>query len=220
MKSMMRVRYIVAGFVFTSNFISLSGQSSDTIVVLAKEFKITYAQNLEQPIRVEYDVRCPQPGVSRSGLVFYTHSSVHTSDGDDYYKNVYDKGHMIPAASFDCTDILIKKTFSYLNCALQNEDLNRRSWKYLENHERDVAELYGQAHIIIIVDFNGSKRLGTGAMVPSGFYKEIRTNKIRECYYFLNKSLVDTDLKKFRCMCREDEYGHKSYRTLIFEDLL
>ena len=51
---------------------------------------------------------------------------------DDYVNNVWDKGHLAPAAAFNCDRETIKKTFSYLNCALQHEGLNRGPWKELE----------------------------------------------------------------------------------------
>jgi hypothetical protein len=41
---------------------------------------------------------------------FFTCDSVKTSDSKDYESNVWDKGHMAPAADFNCDKIMLKKT--------------------------------------------------------------------------------------------------------------
>jgi endonuclease G len=62
---------------------------------------------------------------------------VKTSDGKDYEGNVWDKGHCAPAADFNCTRETLWQTFSYLNCILQHEKLNRGAWRLLEVRERE-----------------------------------------------------------------------------------
>jgi hypothetical protein len=59
-----------------------------------------YSEKLEQPLWVQYVVLCKDGEASRKGLDFFTNDSIHTSNSADYYKNVYDKGHLAPAASF------------------------------------------------------------------------------------------------------------------------
>jgi DNA/RNA endonuclease G (NUC1) len=63
-----------------------------------------------------------------------------TSDTRDYL-NVYDRGHLAPAADFNC-DLASLRTFTYLNCALQYDELNRGVWRLLEEHERVLAKKY------------------------------------------------------------------------------
>ena len=71
---------------------------------------------------------------------FYTCDSIITSDGKDYENNVYDKGHLAPAADFSCDRETLYKTFTYLNCSLQQENLNRTTWRLLEERERELAK--------------------------------------------------------------------------------
>ena len=71
---------------------------------------------------------------------FYTPKDVYTSDNEDYKNNVWDKGHMAPAAAFTDTKEKLKTTFSYLNCSLQFDKLNRGAWRELEAQERVWAK--------------------------------------------------------------------------------
>ena len=156
-------------------------------------YDITYSQYFEQPLDVKYDVMCNSKSISyfsRKGLNFYTVPDIHTSDDADYYHNDYDKGHMAPAADFNCDLNSLRKTFSYVNCALQHKDLNRGQWKDLEAYEKELA-INNKVSIQIVVDFTGSVRNATGAMIPVGFSKIITLNgKLFKSYYFPNQSLA------------------------------
>lgn len=167
-------------------------------------FEVYYSQDYEQPVILTYIVDCWDGQYSRSGLDFYKVKGIRTSSNEDYYKNVWDKGHLAPAASFSCDYEELKATFSYLNCALQHEDLNRGSWKYLEAKERQLASIYGQVTVQIRVHFDNSQRVPGGAMIPSGFTKTIKFvdgNKlIEQVYYFPNSGFVDrkADFEDYR----------------------
>lgn len=158
-------------------------------------FTVEYSEDYEQPVKLTYIVDCWDGQFSRSGLNFYGVEDVHTSNNEDYRNNVWDKGHLAPAAAFKCDEEELRMTFSYLNCALQHEDLNRGPWKYLEAHERELAATFGQVEVTIYVHFENSERLETGAMVPSGFTKEITLIDHEDCsiktkYYFPNNGFV------------------------------
>jgi DNA/RNA endonuclease G (NUC1) len=98
-------------------------------------YEVVYNEKLEQPTKIQYTVQCPNGEASRAGMDFYTNDSIKTSDAADYVNNVYDKGHLAPAADFNCTKEILYQTFSYLNCALQNQYLNRGVWRMLEVYE-------------------------------------------------------------------------------------
>ena len=104
-------------------------------------FTVDYDESLEQPIKLSYTVECAAGTASRHGLNFWKVEGYHTSDNDDYKDNPYDKGHLAPAAAFNCTRDMVKATFSYLNCALQHEGLNRGPWKELEEVETSINVL-------------------------------------------------------------------------------
>ena len=97
-------------------------------------FEVCYSTKKQQPLWLEYEVECTGGGFSRKGLNFKkdTQFAGVTSNNADYYKNVWDKGHLAPAADFNCSYEKLKATFSFLNCALQHEKLNRGPWKNLE----------------------------------------------------------------------------------------
>lgn len=137
-------------------------------------FEGVYSEVLEQPLEVTYTVPCPNGDASRQGLDFYTDENIHTSDDDDYSNNIWDKGHLAPAAAFSCDRESIKKTFTYLNSALQHQGLNRGQWNQLESFERDLANFF-EVSVKIEVLFEGNPQvLPSGATVPTGFRKTIK----------------------------------------------
>jgi len=168
-------------------------QKPNIIQVKNNVYDILYSQDFEQPLQIKYDVQCNSKSTtyfSRKGLNFYKIQNIHTSDDVDYLNNEYDKGHMAPAADFNCDLNSLKLTFSYVNCALQHRDLNRGQWKDLEAYEKELA-INNKVSIDIILDFNGSIRNATGAMIPVGFSKIISLNgKVFKSYYFPNQSVA------------------------------
>jgi len=153
-------------------------------------YEVVYNEKLEQPTKIQYTVQCPNGTASRAGMDFYTNDSIKTSDADDYVNNVYDKGHLAPAADLNCTKEILYQTFSYLNCALQNQYLNRGVWRMLEEHERELARTENVTVTITLVFDKNSIVLPTGATVPNGFYKTIYSEKTKKTikYYFANEN--------------------------------
>jgi endonuclease G len=129
---------------------------------------------------------------------FYTVPGVVTSDNLDYVNNIYDKGHMAPAADFNCTKEMLYKTFSYLNCSLQNQDLNRTTWRLLEARERLLANEYSVVTVEITCVFsNKSIKLNTGATVPDGYIKTIKYGNKVDKYYFKNEKPHTLDYSQY-----------------------
>ena len=174
------------------------GQLRDSVLVKSPIFKVMYSETLQQPKWIEYHVACGEGDFSRKGLDFYVCDSVKTSDGGDYEGNVWDKGHLAPAADFNCNKDYLKMTFSYLNCVLQHEKLNRGAWRLLEAYERDLAKKYSVDVKIKMVYSKKSMVLKSGATVPDGFYKTIKYNKVVEVYYFKNEPPVTNEYKKYK----------------------
>jgi endonuclease G len=180
--------------------VTLLAQLRDSVYIKTSIYETVYSEVLEQPKWVRYTVLCPDGKASRKGMDFYTESSVITSSNPDYVNNEWDKGHMAPAADFNCTTEMLKQTFSFVNCALQNESLNRGAWRLLEAYERELAKT-NQVSVYIKLDF-GKNVLPTGANVPTGFYKEIKTPKDKLCFYFKNEKPASTDFNKYKCNCK------------------
>ena len=169
----------------------------DSVYVKTDIFTAVYSEVLQQPKWVTYTVQCSNGKTSRVGMDFYTVPDIITSDNADYVDNVYDKGHCAPAADFNCTKEMLYKTFSYVNCVLQNQYLNRGVWRLLEAYERDLAATTGVTVKIKMVYSNTSIKLPTGATVPDGFYKFITYNNKVEKYYFPNTKPTTSDFKKY-----------------------
>jgi len=169
----------------------------DSVMIKSEIFEVVYSEILQQPKFVRYYVLCPNGTASRVGMDFYINDSVLTSDNKDYENNPYDKGHMAPAADFNCNKETLFKTFSFLNCSLQQQDLNRTTWRLLEVRERELALKHKVMVEIRIVFSNNSLKLPTGATVPDGYYKTINYNNISEKYFFKNEKPISTDFNKF-----------------------
>ena len=116
--------------------------------------------------------------------------------------NIWDKGHMAPAAHFSDSMDNLKATFSFLNSALQHERLNRGAWRMLE---ADVRALSLERDLLVtnyILFSPSSEVLPTGATVPDGFIKQIKAvdGTFEECYFFTNEA-PDASWRDYKVEC-------------------
>ena len=185
-----------------SNTISLNRERVDSLLVSNNIFQISYNEKYEQPNWVKYTVRDIVKNADRDGIEFYTVDSIYTSDDDDYYSNRWDRGHMAPAGSFNDSYENLYSTFSYINVALQYDDLNRGVWVDLEEQVRQWADELGDIDIEIYLEFGSSHIvLDTGAHVPTAFYKHvIFPEGTKKCYYFPN-STPDKSWQEYEIEC-------------------
>ena len=169
---------------------SLTRERIDSLLVSNNIFQISYNEKYEQPNWVKYTVRDIIKNADRAGIQFYTVDSIYTSDDDDYFSNRWDRGHMAPAGSFNDSYENLYSTFSYINVALQYDDLNRGVWVELEDQVRKWADDFGDINIEIYLEFDSSHIvLDTGAHVPTAFYKYvIFPDGTKKCYYFPNST--------------------------------
>ena len=84
-------------------------------VIEGSIFKVSYNEQYEQPNWIEYKVRNVRKNFDRKGRNFYNVDSVFTSNNADYKNNIWDKGHLAPAAAFSDTEANLNATFSFLN---------------------------------------------------------------------------------------------------------
>ena len=167
-------------------------------------FKVSYNEVYEQPNWIEYEVRDIVKVADRDGLRFYEVDSIHTSDDFDYIDNIWDRGHMAPAAAFTDSFENLNATFSFLNCALQVDKLNSGVWVELESQNRRWAREFGTLKVRIDLEFNeGHLILPTNAHVPSGFYKTVLfPDSVKFCYYFPN-TVTTMDLEDLLIECQK-----------------
>ena len=174
----------------------------DSVNYQTPNFRIVYSEILEQPKWVTYTVKCPTGTASRAGMEFYTDKNIKTSDNEDYVNNEWDKGHIAPAASFNCDKEMLYSTFTYVNSAMQQQSLNRGPWKALEIWEREQAKTT-TVSVYVRLDYDKvPKRVPTNAAIPKGFYKELKVGNTKYCYYFPNIAPTSKDLNTFKCNCK------------------
>lgn len=170
-------------------FFTLSLSAQDTIRIKNNVFEVLYSQNLEQPLWIKYRSTNRPTNVNRGAMDFYTEKGLKTSDGEDYKSNVYDKGHGAPAATFSDNMDNLKQTFSYLNCIMQNQYLNRGEWRLLEEQIRKWDDTENITVLITLHFDTPVKRVPTNAAVPSYLEKHIFFEKQKKwkCFVFLNE---------------------------------
>lgn len=191
----------ILGFLLIFTTVLQAQTRRDSVFLDLKLYQVVYSEVLEQPKWVHYYVECPNGSASRQGLEFTFYPGVHTSDYKDYVNNVWDKGHMVPAADMNCDEVTIKKTFYYINCALQHQDLNRGVWKNLEHFERNLAANGQRVEVTIKLNFEGSTKLPTGATIPTGFWKTIEVGSTKYEFYFPNESPKKLDFMEYQIKC-------------------
>jgi endonuclease G len=170
-------------------FVTLTSFSQDTVRVKNQVFEVLYSQTLESPLWLKYRSTNRPTNVNRGTMDFYTEKNIKTSDANDYAKNIYDKGHLAPAASFSDNMENLKQTFSYLNCMMQDQYQNRGEWRLLEEQERKWDDVEPLTVIIKVFFDKVPKRVPTNAAIPSHMQKHIyfeKSNKWR-CFVFLNE---------------------------------
>ena len=166
--------------------VSVFGQD---VTINNNVFEVLYSQQLEQPLKIIYQSTNRPTKVNRGTMDFYKEPNIKTSDADDYKANIYDKGHGAPAASFSDNMENLKQTFSYLNCIMQDQYLNRGEWRLLEEQERKWDDNENLTIIIKTIFDKNPKRVPTGAAVPLVLQKHIyfEKQKVWKCYVFLNE---------------------------------
>ena len=163
--------------------------AQDTIRVKNQVFEVLYSQKLESPLWLKYRSTNRPTNVNRGSMDFYTEKNIKTSDGEDYKANIYDKGHLAPAASFSDNMENLKQTFSYLNCMMQDQYQNRGEWRLLEEQERKWDDLEPLTVIIKVFFDKVPKRVPTNAAIPSHMQKHIYFEKSKKwkCFVLLNE---------------------------------
>ena len=171
----------------------IEGELRDEVIIENGVFKVWYSEVKEQPKKLVYTSTNRVKNVDRGSMNFYTEGEVLTSNNADYYRNVWDKGHLAPAATYSDSMENLKQTFSFLNCALQDQYLNRGEWRLLEEKEREWDD---QSNLTITVELvwdEGFEILPTGGHVPTDMIKHIKFDKDNtwRCFEFPNsKPLV------------------------------
>ena len=162
--------------IFFSTLISAQQDELQIVEVRTDIYEITYSQTYQQPLTIKYTVICDATSTSysRHGMGFEKVDGIKTSSSSDYVDNIWDKGHMAPANTFSCKEEWLETTFTYVNCALQHQNLNRGAWAALEGFERDLAAVYDDIEVDIMIYFSEEWTTNSDpARIPSNFIKTL-----------------------------------------------
>jgi len=173
----------------TADSIVKDWEPREAVQVEGSIFTVSYNERLQQPNWIQYDVRAIEKVADRDGMEFYEVDSIITSDNYDYYDNPWDRGHLAPAGSFTDSYENLYATFSFLNCTLQKDQLNRGEWADLESEIRAWAHEFGTLNIEITLHFDeGATVLPTAATIPTAYTKSVTfPDGTRRCFYFPNE---------------------------------
>ena len=155
------------------------------VIIENEVFKVWYSEVLEQPVKLIYTSTNREKNVDRGNMDFHKENGVHTSDKHDYYANVWDKGHLAPAATYSDSYNNLYTTFSYLNCTLQQQDLNRGAWRLLEQEERIWDDVQNLTITIENIFEEGHEVLPTGGHIPTTMIKTIYFEEDGTCRKFV-----------------------------------
>lgn len=97
---------------------------------------------------------------------------------DDYAGTGYDKGHAAPDGDLSWSQQVEYESFLMTNMYPQHGSLNRGIWKLLETSVRGWTVQLNQPFTIYVGALYGAgnERIGTGVVVPHGFYKIVVNN--------------------------------------------
>ena len=187
-KTMKHIIYVLWVLLLTSCSVDaqeiVEPERRDEVIIENNVFKVWYSEVKEQPTKLIYTSTNRPKNVDRGSMNFYTEVDVYTSNNADYYNNVWDKGHLAPAATYSDSMVNLKQTFSFLNCALQNQYLNRGEWRLLEEEEREWDDIENLT-ITVELEWNGDYEvLPTGGHIPTHMIKTIYFETSGTCRKF------------------------------------
>tara|TARA_B000000475_G_C15953649_1_gene429859 strand:+ start:147 stop:812 length:666 start_codon:yes stop_codon:yes gene_type:complete len=163
----------------------VSQELRNEVIIENAVFKVWYSEVLEQPVKLIYTSTDRPKNVDRGSMDFHKENGVHTSDKHDYYANIWDKGHLAPAATYSDSYNNLYTTFSYLNCALQEQNLNRGEWRLLEEQERVWDDEQNLTITVELIWEDGYQILPTGGHIPSHMSKTIYFDDDGTCRKFV-----------------------------------
>ena len=152
--------------------------------------------------------------VLRSNAFAADQSVKNGATPNDYAGTGYDKGHMAPDGDLSWDQQVEYESFLMTNMSPQAGSLNRGIWKLLETSVRGWAEERNQSYTIYVggVYDGNDKKIGSGVVVPHGFYKIAINNQTKEVagWSFPHAAPypnLGNDLTKFRLPIAQIEQG-------------
>jgi endonuclease G len=193
--------------------LSLTTQTKKTtITMIHKGYTTIYDTTLDYPVMVEWwetknRDKCDNPLPRKDQFQPDPMLPKQTDLMKDYVGSGYDRGHLCPAASNQCSgDEMLKECFYFSNMMPQPHTLNAGSWKTLETLTRTIAIEKDSVHVWC----GGVGKIKTfgphHVAVPEKCWKVIYIKKTKEymAYIFPNTT-EKIDLEKLKVKKEEVE---------------
>jgi endonuclease G len=183
-------------------FFAIGGKAQDLVVLKHTNYTTTYSKSLHYPVLVEWwetkakdgcasplprkDQFAPDPALPTETKLqadYDLANKTHKAKG----LHGFDRGHMSPAASNECTGpVVLTECFYFSNMAPQYHSLNAGDWKSLETLTRSIAVDKDSVHVWA-GSIGASEKFGTTS-VPTQCWKVIYIvkNKEWQAYLFNN----------------------------------
>jgi endonuclease G, mitochondrial len=147
-------------------------------LVVHRYFTLSYVEKFEQAEWVAYELTTEETeGDAKRKTRFSPDPLVKTSSPkhDDYTNSGYDRGHLAPAADMQFAEDAMAESFYTSNISPQNPQLNRQTWRLLEEQIGQWAKRDGRLFIVVGPIFAPIKGYisSDSIAVPSAYYKVV-----------------------------------------------
>lgn len=173
--------------------------AQDTVTVVHQRYTTTFDKTLHYPVKVHWIVSASDvckkntPGYIKRTNDFRPDPALPdvTDLAQDYHSasDRYDRGHNMDAADNSCNPAQMHECFYFSNMTAQTKHLNEQTWRYLEDHTRQLAENYGKVEVWC-GSYGKTEMIGK-VTVPAFCWKILRYNGKVEAYIFPNSASVN-----------------------------
>lgn len=182
--------------------------AQDTVTIVHQRYTTTFDKRLHYPVKVHWIVMASDvcekntPGYVKRTNDFRPDPAL-PDDTDlklDYKSgsDAYDRSHNMDAADNSCNVSQMHDCFYFSNMMPQTKHLNEQTWRYLEDHTRQMAKTYGKVEVWC--GSYGKKGMMGKVTVPAFCWKILKYNGTMEAYIFPNTVSVNsspyTDYKR------------------------
>ena len=147
-------------------------------------FLVAYDPTAKIPAYVAYTL---QPDnaigcIARTNAFVADKSIKNGPKPEDYAGTGYDKGHVVPDGDLSWDQQIEYESFLMTNMVPQAGSLNRGIWKLLETSIRGWASQTNNSYNVIGggIYTDKDKKIGSGVIVPTAYYKIVINNKTGE----------------------------------------
>jgi DNA/RNA endonuclease G (NUC1) len=191
----------LAAAVFALLALAASAADKAPVKVQYHGFTVTYDADRLAPVRAEYTLTKEQaendPGLPRDPG-FHQDKEVGSARSKDYPKG-WDRGHLVPAENASrLSKEALHDSFSTVNAAPQNPELNRGPWRVLESRARALAKEHGRVDVVVECEYAaGDKSDGKTPCIPTHWTMRMKWKGGAKAWRIPNAACKTADLVGF-----------------------